>query len=150
MNVDTGQVRQCLKSFDFKRLFIQELNWSHCTNRPLDLEIDGDIARISPFAELGGVVVYQVELISSSGVPSAMVRRQIENKIKQLTHEHVNIFVDSEKSKSVWHGSGAVLASKQLPVNILTIETNPVILLWLNWMESPLIYQSWTQMGMAM
>ncbi|MDD5703681.1 MAG: hypothetical protein PHU23_16730, partial [Dehalococcoidales bacterium] len=117
MNVDTGQVRQCLKSFDFKRLFIQELNWSHCTNRPLDLEIDGDIARISPFAELGGVVVYQVELISSGGVPSAMVRRQIENKIKQLTHEHVIIFVDSEKSKSVWQwirrGTGFQTATRE-------------------------------------
>ena len=117
MNVDTGQVRQCLKTFDFKRLFIQELNWSHCTGRPLDLEIDSDIARIIPMAELGGVVVYQVELLNSGGVPSSMVRRQIENKIKQLTHEHVIIFVDSEKSKSVWQwirrGSGFQTATRE-------------------------------------
>ncbi len=117
MNVDTGQVRQCLKSFDFKRLFIQELNWSHCTNRPLDLEIDGDTARISPLAELGGVVVYQVELLNSGDVPSSMIRRQIENKIKQLTHEHIIIFVDSGKSKSVWQwirrGSGFQTATRE-------------------------------------
>ena len=62
MNVNAGQVRQCLRDFDFKNLFIQELNWSHCSNRPIDLELDGNIARLSPFAELGGVVVYQVEL----------------------------------------------------------------------------------------
>ena len=117
MNIDTAQVRQCLKSFDFKRLFIQELNWSHCTNRPLDLEIDGDIARISPVAELGGVVVYQVELLNTSDVPLSMVRRQIENKIKQLTHEHIIIFIDSNKSKSVWQwvrrGSGSQTATRE-------------------------------------
>jgi hypothetical protein len=117
MNVDIGQVRQCLKSFDFKRLFIQELNWSHCTSRPLDLEIDGDIARISPLAELGGVVVYQVELLNTGDVPSSIVRRQIENKIKQLTHEHIIIFIDSGKSKSVWQwvrrGSGFQTATRE-------------------------------------
>ena len=117
MNVDTGQVRQCLKSFDFKRLFIQELNWSHCTSRPLDLEIDGDIARINALAELGGVVVYQVELLNGGEIPSTMVRRQIENKIKQMTHEHIIIFVDANKTKSVWQwvrrGSGFQTATRE-------------------------------------
>lgn len=117
MSIDTAQVRQCLNAFDFKRLFIQELNWSYCTNRPLDLEIDADIARISPLAELGGVVVYQVELLNSGDVPSSMVRRQIENKIKQLTHEHIIIFVDSGRTKSVWQwvrrGGGFQTATRE-------------------------------------
>jgi hypothetical protein len=102
MNVDTGQVRQCLRSFDFKNLFIQELNWSHCGNRPIDLELDSNIARLSPLAELGGVVVYQVELLNSDEIPSPTLRRQIENKVKQLTHEHIIIFVDAGRTKAVW------------------------------------------------
>jgi hypothetical protein len=102
MNVDTRQVRQCLRSFDFKNLFIQELNWSHCGNRPIDLELDGNIARLSPLAELGGVVVYQVELLNSDEIPSPTLRRQIENKVKQLTHEHIIIFVDAGRTKAVW------------------------------------------------
>ena len=102
MNVDTGQVRQCLRAFDFKKLFIQELNWSHCGNRPIDLELDGNIARLSPLAELGGVVVYQVELLNSGEIPSPTLRRQIENKVKQLTHEHIIIFVDAGRTKAVW------------------------------------------------
>jgi len=117
MNIDTVQVRQCLKTFDFKNLFIQELNWSHCTNRPIDLEIEGDIARITALAELGGVVVYQVELLNSGEIPLPMTRRQIENKIKQMTHEHIIIFVDANRTKSVWQwvrrGSGYQTATRE-------------------------------------
>jgi len=102
MNVNAGQVRQCLRSFDFKNLFIQELNWFHCGNRPIDLELDGNVARLSPIAELGGVVVYQVELPSSGEIPSPAMRRQIENKVKQIAHEHIIIFVDAGRTKSVW------------------------------------------------
>jgi hypothetical protein len=40
MNIDIEQVRQCLKAFDFRKLFIEELNWSHCINRPVDLQIE--------------------------------------------------------------------------------------------------------------
>lgn len=119
MNVNAGRVRQCLRDFDFNNLFIQELNWSHCSNRPIDLELDGNIARLSPFAELGGVVVYQVELLNSGEIPSSSLRRQIENKVKQITHEHIIIFVDADKNKSVWQwirrGGGQRTATREYP-----------------------------------
>lgn len=117
MNVNAVRVRQCLRDFDFKNLFIQELNWSHCSNRPIDLELDGNIAQLSPFAELGGVVVYQVELLNSGEVPSPSLRRQVENKIKQITHEHIIIFVDADRTKSVWQwvrrGGGQQTATRE-------------------------------------
>ena len=119
MNVNAGRVRQCLRAFDFKNLFIQELNWSHCSNRPIALELDGNIARLSPLAELGGVVVYQVELLSSGEIPSSSLRRQIENKVKQITHEHIIIFVDADRNKSVWQwvrrGGGQQTATREYP-----------------------------------
>jgi len=119
MNVNAGRVRQCLRAFDFKNLFIQELNWSHCSNRPIDLELDGNIARLSPFAELGGVVVYQVELLSSGEIPPSSLRRQIENKVKQITHEHIIIFIDADRTKSVWQwirrGGGQQTATREYP-----------------------------------
>ena len=121
MNVNAGRVRQCLRDFDFKNLFIQELNWSHCSNRPIDLELDGNIAQLSPFAELGGVVVYQVELLSSGEIPSSSLRRQIENKVKQITHEHIIIFVDADRNKSMWQwvrrGGGQQTATREYPYN---------------------------------
>ncbi len=119
MNVNAGRVRQCLRDFDFKNLFIQELNWSHCSNRPIDLELDSNIVRLSPFAELGGVVVYQVELLGSGEIPSSSLRRQIENKVKQITHEHIIIFVDADRNKSVWQwvrrGGGQQTATREYP-----------------------------------
>ena len=119
MNVNVEEVRQYLRAFDFKNLFIQELNWSICGNRPIDLIMDGDIARLSPLAELGGVVVYQVELLNSGEIPSPPLRRKIENKVKQITHEHIIIFVDSNKDESVWQwvrrGGGQQMATREYP-----------------------------------
>jgi len=116
MNVDALQVRQCLRAFDFKKLFIQELNWSHSTNRPIDLQTDGDIARLSPLAELGGVIVYQVELLTSGEIPIPAVCSQIENKVKQIAHEHIIIFINTSRTRSLWQwvrrGSGYQTATR--------------------------------------
>ena len=117
MNVNVEQVRRYLRAFDFQKLFIQELNWSICGNRPINLEMNGDIVRLSPLAELGGLVVYQVELPNSGEIPSPSFRRKIENKVKQITHEHIIIFVDSNKDKSVWQwvrrGGGQQTATRE-------------------------------------
>ena len=36
MNIDTGRVRDCLKRFDFRTLFVEELGWNIYNNRPID------------------------------------------------------------------------------------------------------------------
>ena len=102
MNIDTKRVRQVLKDFDFKRLFIEDLNWSYCHTRPIELEIDGKLAIVEPLAEIGGVVAYQAVLKNSGSIPEIGMRRKIENKIKKLTHEHIIIFTDQKKENSVW------------------------------------------------
>ena len=102
MNIDTKRVRECIKRFDFRSLFVEELGWNICDNRPFDIEVDGSSFRLTPFAEQGGMVVYLGESLYDSNIPPANVRRAIEHKVMQQTHEHMIVFVDGKRSMSVW------------------------------------------------
>ncbi|MFO7772961.1 MAG: Eco57I restriction-modification methylase domain-containing protein [Dehalococcoidia bacterium] len=101
MNIDTNRVRDCLKRFDFDTLFIEELGWNTCNNRPSDIQVDSRTYHLIPFAEQGGMVVYLGES-PEGGVPPSNIRRIIDTKIRKQTHEHMIIFVDEGRTRSVW------------------------------------------------
>ena len=102
MNINTNRVRDCLKRFDFKTLFIEELGWNTCGNRPVDVQIDTQTFRLIPFAEQGGMVVYLGESPEDGSVPPSNIRRVIETRITKQTHEHMIVFVDRDRTRSVW------------------------------------------------
>jgi len=102
MNINTNRVRDCLKRFDFKTLFVEELGWNTCGNRPVDVQVDTQTFRLIPFAEQGGMVVYLGEPAEDDNIPPANIRRVIETKITKQTHEHMILFVDRDRTRSVW------------------------------------------------
>ena len=102
MNIDTGRVRDCLRRFDFNSLFVEELGWNICKNRPANIAVDEQAFRLTPFAEQGGMVIYLGEPMEDGNIPPSNLRRIIETKITKETHEHMIIFIDKERAKSVW------------------------------------------------
>lgn len=102
MNIDTSRVRDCLKRFDFRNLFVEELGWNICDNRPVDVQVDTQTFRLSPFAEQGGMVIYLGESPADGTIPPSNIRRVIETRITKLTHEHMIIFVNKGRTRSVW------------------------------------------------
>jgi len=102
LNVNVERARCCLQEFDFRKLFVEELNWDACNNRPIDVLVNDQSYHCIPFAELGGMVAYLVESPGDVDTPPPNIRRFIETKVKKQTHEHILIFVDSQKTKSVW------------------------------------------------
>jgi hypothetical protein len=102
MNIDTSRVRDCLKSFDFRNLFVEELGWNICDNRPVDVQIGTQTFCLTPFAEQGGMVIYLGESLADGTIPPSNIRRVIETRITKLTHEHMIIFVNKEQTRSVW------------------------------------------------
>ena len=102
MKIDTNRARDRLKHFDFRNLFVEELGWNICDNRPVDILVDGQSFRLAPFAEKGGMVVYLGESPADGKTPPSNIRRVIETRITKLTHEHMIVFVDSERPRSVW------------------------------------------------
>ena len=103
MPLQFERTREYLKQFDFRRLFVEELGWSRAASKtPLDLNVKENRFTCRHVAELGGVVVCEVE--SSDGViPDARTRAAAHKEISKLHHENLLIFVDSERTQSLWY-----------------------------------------------
>ena len=101
MTINYRQSRQYLEDFDFKRLFVEELGWSHRPGKATPIEVDGETYRVQPVAELGGMLVYLCES-HSSDVPPANLRKKIDKRVSELAYEHILIFVDQARTKAVW------------------------------------------------
>jgi hypothetical protein len=96
-------LRKHLDSFDFRNLFVEELGWS----RPLErqkasIEVgESELERLQ-IAQLSGVVVF--ELTSQDGaIPDVKTRRSIHTEISKSYHENLLIFVDRERTQSLWY-----------------------------------------------
>ncbi len=103
MNIDFHRVRDWLQAFDFQKVFVEELGWANPPKalRPATFKAaDTELTR-KPIAELSGFVVFEVT--STTGeIPGAKARSAAHKTIGALHHEHVLVFVDRQKQKSVW------------------------------------------------
>jgi hypothetical protein len=92
------RVRDCLQSFDFKRLFVEELGWSRAkASKSVVVAAGEQTWQTTPLAELSGVVAFLVD-----GVPERDARLAIQTSLAQQAHENLVVFVDAEKTRSVW------------------------------------------------
>jgi hypothetical protein len=94
------RVRDRLQSFDFKRLFIEELGWANAkSGKPISISALGKEWQATAAAELSGVVVFLV-----TGLPERSVRVAIQKHLSQLAHENLVIFVDNPAAptQSLW------------------------------------------------
>jgi hypothetical protein len=103
MPIQFERTRDCLKQFDFQRLFIEELGWSRPARRtPQEVNVKESRFMCRHVAELAGAVVCEVE--SSDGIiPDAKTRAAVHKEIAKLHHEHLLIFVDRERTQSLWY-----------------------------------------------
>lgn len=109
MTMNLQNARDCLKTFDFTRLFIEELGWSKpSSSKPVPMAVKDLTCTRREVAQLSGVVV--IEILTDDGpIPDAAGRAAIHKEIAKLHHENVLIFVDAIKSysnrpsQSVWY-----------------------------------------------
>jgi len=94
------RLRSGLQSFDFSRLFIEELGWSRPKGfKPVTIEHSAQVWSAKPIAELSGVVVFQIV-----GLPEKAGRLAIQQRLAELAHENLLIFVDHAHAptQSLW------------------------------------------------
>ncbi|WP_165224676.1 Eco57I restriction-modification methylase domain-containing protein [Aquisphaera insulae] len=103
MSLNVERARDCLRSFDFSRLFIEELGWSRPARRA-DVAIEAKDARATGrhAAELSGAVVIEVTA-HDGAIPDAKARAAIHKEIAKQHHENLLIFVDRERTQSLWY-----------------------------------------------
>ena len=102
MTINYRQARQYLEAFDFKKLFVEVLGWSRPTGRATPIEVEGERYRLTPIAELGGMVVFVCEDQLGGEMPEAARRKQIDKRVSELAFEHILIFVDGARTQAVW------------------------------------------------
>ena len=103
MPIHFEHTRECLKQFDFQRLFVEELGWSNPPRRKAD-EIAVKESRFTcrQIAELAGAVVLEVEAVEGH-IPDAKTRAAVHKEIAKRHHENLLIFVDRERTQSLWY-----------------------------------------------
>jgi len=101
MPLNLEQTRRLLREFDFKTLFIEELGWDHYTST-LDIPIDNQNFTLGAIAEKRGIVVFVCEPASNGSMPDYSIRRKIERQVTKSHHEHLIIYLNTEKAMQVW------------------------------------------------
>ena len=103
MTFDFHSTRDLLHEFNFSDIFVRQLGWSFPpTNRITPIEVKSEIYYYKMIAELSGVVVF--EITSDKGqIPDAKTRRDIHEEISKLNLENLLIFLDKERTQSLWY-----------------------------------------------
>ena len=102
MKIDFGRVKTFLQEFRFKDIFIEELGWSDPRGlNDATFTAKGVEMKRHPIAVLGGFVVFEVRTTDGL-IPDSKVREAAHKVVGGHHHEHVLVFVDGARRKSVW------------------------------------------------
>ncbi|HEY7329313.1 MAG TPA: DNA methyltransferase [Gemmataceae bacterium] len=101
MSLNVEAVRRCLKEFDFRTLFVQELGWDrHSAN--LTVAVDSKTYELHALAEKRGFQVFECPPGISGTVPDHPTRSKIERQVAKSAHEHIIIYTDAGKTVQKW------------------------------------------------
>ncbi len=119
MAINYQRMKQHLHEFQFQQLFIEELGWAHCKGNTIPIALEDGECLLSPFAEMGGMVIYQGKIAENSKLPQTQRRISISRELSKVTFEHMVIFTDTGNRESLWlwakHESGKPFAVKEHP-----------------------------------
>ncbi|MCW5970972.1 MAG: hypothetical protein KIT57_20915 [Blastocatellales bacterium] len=101
-NLNIQETRDLLQKFDFRRLFTESLGWSHARGqKTVAWQKTDKQGRRVMIAQLAGVAVFEVT--SDDGhIPNSVTCRALANEISQLHYENLLIFVDADRTQSLW------------------------------------------------
>ncbi|MBW6485112.1 MAG: Eco57I restriction-modification methylase domain-containing protein [Syntrophobacterales bacterium] len=97
MRINVTDVRQCLKSFDFKTLFREHLGWDNY-QAALEIPVDGRTIFLSAIAQKRGFVAF----VCDGPIPDRAVRLKIDHQTTKSVHEHFVIYADRGAGQQVW------------------------------------------------
>lgn len=96
-------MRDCLRQFDFQRLFVEELGWSQPSNRQaVSFTVRDDQFFRRQVTQLAGVVVFEVTA-EDGRIPDAQTRAAVHKEIAKHHHENLLIFLDQDHTQSLWY-----------------------------------------------
>ena len=113
MTLNINRIRELISSFDFKKLFIEELGWDH-HNAKLNISIGSQTFTVEAIAEKRGMVVFVYTTHGDEQIPDYSMRRAIERQVTKRAYEHFIVYIDEGRTTQIWqwvkreHGKPAV------------------------------------------
>jgi hypothetical protein len=103
MPIQPANVKGCISRFDFHSLFVEQLGWSQPgQTKSTAFSIGEEEFSRRQIAQLGGVCVFEVTAASGT-IPPAKSRAAVHKEIAALHHENLLIFVNRDRSQSLWY-----------------------------------------------
>jgi hypothetical protein len=102
--MDIKHARELLHEFDFIRLFIDVLGWSHAGGHERNwqsMPVKNTKVRWRTIAEMSGVVICEVEC-GDQELLTQDLRLAVHGSIGRVHHENLLIFLDQGRTKSLW------------------------------------------------
>ena len=103
MPIRPARVKECLGTFEFGRLFVDELGWSQpSSTKAAAFSAAGQGFSCRQIAHLGGISV--LEVTAADGViPPAKTRAAVHQQIAGEHQENLLIFIDGNRTESLWY-----------------------------------------------
>src|SRR5947209_4219004 len=95
-------IKHLLKAFDFKTIFIEELNWDRIKQAPIVISIQNQEYTLRPLAQKRQVVVYLCDPDTNGKIPPVTICRAIEKELTSLHYEYLVIYTDQGKQAQLW------------------------------------------------
>lgn len=112
-------IRQHLRNGDLRALFVEDLGWDIHAGPALDVEDGGYAFRLEPLAAKRGMVAYRCHPIVGQDIPTLVVRRKVERRVREHAHEHLIVYVDASATSQLWQWvrrePGKPLAIREYP-----------------------------------
>jgi hypothetical protein len=103
MPIRPARVKECLASFEFGRLFVDELGWSQpWSASPVAFSVAAQVFSGRQIAQLGGVSVLEVTA-AEGAIPPAKARAAVHKEIAGEHQENLLIFIDKNRTESLWY-----------------------------------------------
>lgn len=126
-NLQIDRLSQHLSNFHFQLLF-NELGWGSPTSeKAYEFSAAGENFTRRQVAQLSGAVVFEV-FAADGKIPERNLRPRVEHEIAKLHQENVIIFVDENRTNSLWLWT-KIENKKKYPREHLYIKGQPVDLM---------------------
>jgi hypothetical protein len=116
MKINVGEVRNCLKSFDFSTLFYEHLGWDK-HQATLHIPVGDNTVTLTAIAQKRGFVAFICRSIFDRPT-----RLMIDNQVTKSIREHFVIYADEPSGQQVWHWvrreAGKPLASRDIRFDV--------------------------------
>jgi hypothetical protein len=102
MSFDLHSARQLLRQGDLRRLFVEEMGWER-PGPDLAITLEGRTLTLKAVAQKRGFGVYICTPPGDDGaLANHAMRRRIEEQVRKEVHQHLLIYTDGARSRTVW------------------------------------------------